>query len=480
MAEPKPRRCSSSLCKPSVKCTAAVICAIVLVGASCVSGQITTATPIRHVVFIMMENHSFDNIFGIYPFPNLSSAADQSGPDAAIQRPINLLSSPNLSDLSPVPKGQYATADPNEGYSVYHADWNHGRMNGFAANSGSQSMTYFTPSQLAIEWDFAEEYSIGDMYFSSYLSETAPNRLMSLAGYTPVTADYGPPPYLPVNNTIFGELSKLGVSWGYYVPSPSGVPYPLTYFQGISSYSGHLGSIADFEHSLMSGSLPSVSWVMPLGGTISGLDQHPSSNVTTGELWMAKVVSSVMGSPYWNSTAIFITYDEGGGYYDQVPPPNLDGNQLGFRVPLIVISPYAKEDYVSNSIMNHDSLLAFVDYNWGLPALNQFVADSTLPLDMFDFNQSYPGGSLIRMPLEFSNDSAFPLAPQISFGSLPYSRTGSDMLTLAALGRGLYTQSTSTYTPIYETPEVLVAVFAALVIALVALRRRINRHGPPT
>ena len=110
---------------------------------------------------------------------------------------------------------------------------------------------------------------------------------------------------------------------------------------------------------------------MPVGGGEPDVSQHPPQNVTDGELWLANVVNSVMQSPYWNSTAIFITYDEGGGYDDQVPPPVVDGTQLGFRVPFLVISPYAKEDYVSSTLLNHDSILAFIEYDWGLPALNR-------------------------------------------------------------------------------------------------------------
>jgi hypothetical protein len=141
-----------------------------------------------------------------------------------------------------------------------------------------------------------------------------------------------------------------------------------------------------------------------------------------------------MQSPVWNSTAIFITYDEGGGYYDQVPPPIVDGNQLGFRVPLIVISPYAKENYVSSTVLNHASLLAFIEYNWKLSVLNSFVGSSNIPLDFFNFNSTYLGGQILRAPMVLSSSAGFPQEFQILPSQLPYSRSGSSSILLEYSG----------------------------------------------
>lgn len=421
-----------------------------------------TRTPIHHVVVVMMENHSFDNIFGVYPGLNTSAGSLAS----QLTRPINLLGTPVLSNLSAVPVGTYSTPNPVEGYLAYHTDWNQGRMNGFAYGSGPQSMTYFTSAQLSLEWALAEEYGLGDMYFASYLSETAPNRLMSIAGFTPVENDYGPPPYIPYQETIFGELSSYGVTWGYFTPGYSnGVPYPLEYISGIAKHSGHFGSIAAFESLLSTPNLPAVSWVMPLGSTSADYSQHPPQNVTAGELWLLGVVDAVMKSPYWNSTAIFITYDEGGGFYDQVPPPTLQGVQLGFRVPLIVVSPFSKEDYVSHTVLNHASLLAFIDYNWMLPALNGFVLESNLPLDFFDFSQASTGTSSTRAPFILPNSTVFPAALQLPLTTLSYGRTGSSNVTLSSLGYPLYLAKDSAYTPFFES-SLFVTAAALLALAV--------------
>ena len=400
----------------------------------------STRTPISHAVFVMMENHSFDNIFGVYPAVTATTGSILT----QIQRPTNLLvGASNLPSLSPVPNGSFFTANPREGYSTYHSDWDNGLMDGFAQHSGSQSMTYFTSAQFALEWDWAQEYGLGDMYFASALTVTDPNRLFALAGQSSVTDDSGPPPYLSVNDSIFSQLSSSGVSWGYYVDNPAHDIFPLNYFSGINQYSQNIQSWDGFFSSLSAGSLPAVSWIMPVGGDAPGVSQHPTQNVTTGELWLANIVNSVMQSPLWNSTAIFITYDEGGGYYDQVPPPVVDGNQLGFRVPLIVISPYAKENYVSSTVLNHASLLAFVEYNWNLPALNAFVASSNVPLDFFTFNTS---NSVPTAPLVLALSATFPQPFQIPLDQLPYAHSGSSSILLGASGTNssLFTSTPAT------------------------------------
>jgi phospholipase C len=440
-----------------------------------------TTTPIKHVVFIMMENHSFDNMFGVYPTDNVSAP---TGLVAQLSTPLNLLGIHPPQGLRAVPPGTYYTADPVEGYIAYHRDWAHGSMSGFLANSGPQSLFYYGSSQMGVEWDLAEEYSLGDMYFASQLSETSPNRLYSLAGYSPVVNDYGPPPYLPFSDSIFAELTEYGVSWAYYVMDPSDGVATLSYFEGMSHYSSHIQSWSQFLEELNNNSVPAVSWVMPIDGGAEGYSQGPPSSVLRGELWLLYIVNAIEQSPEWNTTAIFITYDEGGGYYDQVAPPVLDGVQLGQRVPLIVVSPYAKEDYVSNTVLTHTSLLAFVDYNWRLPALNSLVLHSNIPLDVFDFNQSYPQGYLARPPISFSGlglpvppsiyassyphppslAALFPLNPQVPFSSLPYPRTGESSFTLASVSSQVFVEHDGGYTPLYADPVLQATVYMAMLV----------------
>lgn len=459
-----------------------------------------TRTPIKHVVILMMENHSFDNLFGIYgKLANGSMAA-------GVTVPLNLISGNHSASLRSVSSAIFSTPDPYEGYNNYHIDWNNGKMNGFLNGSGPNSLTYFTASQVAPEWGLAQQYSLADMYFSETLSETLPNRLYSLTGFSPVKSDQlAPPPYALYNQSIFGEMDKYGVSWSYYLQKPSAGIYPLNYISGISGHSSNIGSWNSFVNSVSAGNLPSVSWVSSISGGANGYSQHPSANILAGEMWMLYIVHLIMQSPIWNSTAIMITYDEGGGYYDQIAPPSVSGKQLGIRVPFILVSPYAKEDYVSGTVMTHTSILGFIDYNWNMPALNSLVLHSNLPLDMFNFNTPYSNGTLVRPPMAFNStqlallpsdlqnstvhdgaytnvSSLFPFNFQYITSGLPYSTTGSTTFNLSQLSGNVYVAHDISYVPSQQAPMpyyVTAAVIAIPAVFLVAillyLRRRMGK-----
>lgn len=443
-----------------------------------------TETPIKHVIIVTMENHSFDNIFGIYPYGGNSKWLYLQN---QITMPDDLNSASHPSGLEAVPPASFSTPDPIEGYTAYHLDWNGGKMNGFVTGSGPQSMTYFTAAQMAPEWVLAQEFSIGDMYFASALTATIPNRLYQIAGYSPVMNDYGLPPYIPFSETVFGELSNYGISWAYYVKNTADNSLIPPFIQGFP-YSKHLQNWNQFADEITSGTLPSVSYFGVIGGGASGYSQHPSDNVLAGEMLLLYIVDSVMKSPLWNSTAIFITYDEGGGYYDHVPPPVVDGQQFGFRVPLIVVSPYAKEDYVSNTLMNQASLISFIDYNWKILPLNSLVAHSNIPLDMFYFAEARPpfplnasAGFPVPSGIDFSPASApdspqtslFPYSFQIPVQSLPYNRTGSSSFNLSSVNDAVFVEHDTAYTPVFmSVPFLLILTALVLAASYIAVSRR--------
>ncbi|MCL6090996.1 MAG: alkaline phosphatase family protein [Candidatus Thermoplasmatota archaeon] len=458
-----------------------------MVSENTASNTDTTKTPIKHLIILMMENHSFDNLFGVYPNNPANNTTGQ------IIVPINLLSHPVNQNLTAVQNGSFQTSNPTEGYSNYHVDWNNGKMNNFLNGSGPSSMYYFTVNQMAIEWDLAQQFSLADMYFSSTLSETLPNRLYSLAGYSQVKQDQiFPTSYLPVSQTIFSEMSSHNVSWNYYFRNPSLGNYPLDFISGINKFSGNIAPWSSFTNSLQNGTLPDVSFVSMVSGGAYGYSQHPPDSVLPGQLMMLYITEQLMKSRYWNNSALIVTYDEGGGYYDQVAPPVTGGHQLGFRVPFILISPYAKEGYVSNTVMNHGSILAFIDYNWNLPALNYFVSKANLPLDLFNFNHTYSSGNVTRPPITFPDQvnrflptsmyfspldinsapnlsSVFPLVPQIPYNSLPYNRTGSSDVNLSQFSSQVYVSSNFGYTPLYFQDHFLEGVSAALILAVIGI-----------
>jgi len=355
------------------------------------------ATPIQHVIIITQENHSFDSYFGTYPTANgtlVDNVTSRLAPVNGI--PNGVCQTYRASCVSPHLTTAQSPENPVEGQLAYEADYS----SGFPLNSGPQSMVYFDYRSVPAYWDYAEEYGLADNYFAAVLSMTTPNRLMLLTGDTPVSSNYGPPPYIGYDSTIFKQLKVAGVTWGYYDffqgnPNP-GSAYPLNYISGLNDSQDSIKDVSFLLGELSSSSgLPAVSFVNFLGN--GGLSEHPPNSPSAGELEVVSLVDAVMQSGFWNSTAIFVTYDEGGGFYDHVAPPrafSIDHNftspllGLGQRVPLLVISPYSKVDHVSRLLLSPLSLLRFIGYNWGLSPLNARVADANLPTDFFNFTQS--------------------------------------------------------------------------------------------
>ncbi len=361
--------------------------------------QTGTATPIKHVIIVIYENHSVDNLFGVYPFgvpPIVNNVT------CSVMRPVNLVEGPgklmqiNVPWIPGIPLYTHpfyinssTPPDPIEGYTTYHEDYWYATQDGFPLLSGPQSMGYFSYEQVEVLWDYAEEYVLFDNYYSPVLDVTEPNRIAYLVGFPPSFHNDEASGIYSFNETIMYQLSTHNISWGYFVYDLEGIPWPISTLKGVS---GNFYNLSVFYQDLQDGNLPSVSWVMFLGGETGKYDMHPPDNVTAGAIAFSQVVNAVMGSRYWNSTAIFFTFDEGGGYYDQVTPPFVNGTSLGQRIPLLVISPYAKEAYVDNYTVSGYTLLAFVDYNWKLPWLTPWVQNSDLQglLNAFDFSAIRP------------------------------------------------------------------------------------------
>jgi phospholipase C len=414
----------------------------------------------------MQENHSFDNYFGTYPTAN-GTLLDFT--TAHLQRVDGLRDHVCLpyqaSCVSPHLSTSEAPSNPEEGQGTYQMDYaNNGT--GFANYSGPQSLIYFDYHSVAAYWDYAEEYGLGDKYFASALSTTTPNRLMILAGDTPVSANFGPPPFISYSKTVMRQLDYAGVSWGYYDylddSNARFNTYPLNYLSNVPSQAlGSVRDTSDLLRELGTGSgLSSVSFVNTLGDF--KLTEHPSFSPTLGEEWVVSIVNRVMESSFWPTTAIFITWDEGGGYYDHVVPSRdftinhgftQDLVGLGQRVPLLVISPYSKENFVSDTALSHLSLLHFIEYNWALPPLDELVAQSNLPLGFFNFSQAP------RTPMILSSPDVYPIPLQSrSNGSLSSIPVGYELVGIVAAvillgGLSRRTRRSSSAGPGNEKPE---------------------------
>jgi phospholipase C len=195
------------------------------------------------------------------------------------------------------------------------------------------------------------------------------------------------------NKTLGGELDDAKISWRYYTAE---TPHGDGGFWSAYSAIKRIYRGPDWQKDVISpqtlfftdvsnGDLPAVSWITP---TCENSD-HPGCGAKTGPAWVASIVNAIGQSAYWKSTAIFVTWDDYGGWYDHVPPKMLDYDGLGFRVPLLIISPYAKRDHVSHVRYELASILRFVEDRFGLDTLSASDARATSPAnDCFDFNQS--------------------------------------------------------------------------------------------
>lgn len=381
--------------------------------------------PISHIVIVFQENHVYDQYFGTYcssvgPYCNLNGTGyppglcvplDPSAPAQGCQSPYL---APSSLVTSPV--------DLVHDWGPAHEAYDNGSMDDFYLAEGKQISTfaYYNGAELPTYWDLAEEYGLGDNFFASVLSYSTPNHWYLLAGGAPnislSQSFHRPVPNPPVlspsmeqyldeaNNTetIVNLLANSTASWKYYDYSLSSYGQAINAQIGAgaaqsafdfwnplaavaSSYTpamkSHFVSSSAFFTDAAAGNLPNVSWVLPT----YNVSDHPTASLINGQGWVARIVNAVEASPDWNSSAIFITWDDYGGYYDHVPPPPLDATGVSFRAPLLVVSPYAREGYISHQFTYFESLLHLIEWRFGLASLTARDANAPLPLDYFDF-----------------------------------------------------------------------------------------------
>jgi len=192
------------------------------------------------------------------------------------------------------------------------------------------------------------------------------------------------------NNTLGAEMDTAGLSWAYYASTVYGDGGIWSAYQNIAPiYNGPdwskdvISPQTTFFSDVSNGNLRSLSWVTP---TCANSD-HAGCGAKTGPAWVASLVNAIGESQYWNNTAIFIFWDDYGGWYDPEPPAMLDYDGLGMRIPMLIVSAYAKKGHVSHTHYEHGSILKFVEETFGLPALAASDKRATAPDDAFDFNK---------------------------------------------------------------------------------------------
>lgn len=356
----------------------------------------STASPLRHVVVVVFQNSTFDHLFGTFPAAN-GNTVEGIRPTGLGYTQIDA----NGNQVSPFLLSDSMGPNLPEGRQEYLNVLNSGHMDKFAFYNGDVAMGYYDGSTpgMSILWGYAQQFALADQYFSSVIGEAPTNQLYMVAASDmdrtfSVQPFYGPcalPDPSAVAYTfpnVADQLFAKGISWGTFQEQLGncGHSQPIhNPFQFFSSthQSPNIQDYSQFSVQLQGGTLPAVSLVIPRPAD----DLHPGFNepLLTGLTFLQNLVQQVQNSLAWSTTAIIVTFDDGGGWYDHVPPPQIDSQGLGFRVPTLVISPYAKKGYVSHKVMDHVSILKLIQWNWSLPSLNARNDASGDMLDMFQF-----------------------------------------------------------------------------------------------
>jgi phospholipase C len=401
---------------------AAIVAAVIVAGIAMPRAQSAVSpsadvSKIQHIVIIMQENRSFDSYFGTYPG---ADGIPMSGGSPSVCLPsksgacVQLYHDSNDKNAGG-PHGEVPAA----------ADVDGGKMDGFvlqahsavrgcrdprnpvcAAGSGNDVAGYHDQRELPNYWTYAHNFVLQDRMFEPNASWSLPEHLFLVSEWSAKCSTLGdpascvselehpdlPPDFGPRNRVkepgrpdypwtdLTYMLHAHGVSWGFYVMKgnepdcgndgmacPSrrqsartpGIWNPLPSFDTVKQ-DGELGNVQDtsaFFAAARNGTLPSVSWLTPS----NRYSEHPPGTLSAGQAYVTGVINAIMRSPDWNSTAIFLTWDDWGGFYDHVAPPRVDRMGYGLRVPALVISPYAKQGFVDHQTLSHDAYAKFIE-----------------------------------------------------------------------------------------------------------------------
>ena len=334
--------------------------------------------------------------------------------------------------------------NPSPSWDESHVDWNRtnpfsvnptldgfvftaahdARVQGFFDVNGHRTMGYYDGNDLPYYYFLASNFATSDRWFTPIMSRTQPNRLYMLAG-TSAGHAYPPPPTAPPMNipTIFDELQTAGISWKVYVvdltlANPPKQDSAINFFTVSTKFPGNIVGIDQFQKDLDAGTLPSVAYIEP--GYVVGLDEHPGGDdsspgaqIQFGAQFVSTLINGLMKSSSWKDSVFILTFDEGGGFYDHVQPqptvspdgippqdlppgdlcttttgPTCDFVYTGFRVPLIVISPFSKKNFVSHTVADYTAWLRLVETRFSLPPLTKRDAAQMDMTEFFDFTNT--------------------------------------------------------------------------------------------
>ncbi|MGC1373964.1 MAG: alkaline phosphatase family protein [Candidatus Sulfotelmatobacter sp.] len=365
---------------------------------------------IQHIIFFIKENRTFDSMFGTFP-----------GAYGATQGKISTGATISLrheSDTLPY--------DLDHGWSSAISSMDNGAMDRFdltgEANVNGLFGAYSELYQADIPnyWSYAKTFTLGDQMFSSIHSDSFPNHLYTIAAGSGGVIGAPGPDAEPVNGwacdgpatartqvmddlgdlsyvfpcfdfeTLADTMDQAGVTWRYYAPGKGQLGYFFSTFDAINhirngpDWTQDVVPTTQFQTDAESGTLPPVSWVV-VG---KGLTDHPPKSICQGENATVTYLNALMQSPEWSSSVVFLVWDDFGGFYDHYPPPTVDEYGLGPRVPLIVISPYAKPGYIDHTQYEFSSVLKFIEEQYNLPPLSSRDANANDMMASFDFSQT--------------------------------------------------------------------------------------------
>ena len=359
-------------------------------------GATAATTPIKHLVVLMQENHTFDNYFGTYP------GAD--GIPAGVCMPRDPVT-PSAGCVAPYHLDTHRTTDLNHAVDVATTAINGGKMDGFVAAQnqrnlpGDLAMGWYDGSDLPFYWNLAASYILADRLFSSDMGGSKENHVYWIAGQS---GGNNVPASGYSFDTIFDRLQAAGVDWKFYVqnydPSinfrtTSGsakdaqtVWAPLVNFPRFldnPELASRIVDVSQYHKDLAAGTLPAVAYIVP-----SGNSEHPPGDVTIGQVYGTSLVTSLMTSSSWSSSLFVLTWDDWGGWYDHVAPPQVDGGGYGMRVPALLVSPYAPNGSIDKTTYDFTSILKFIEENWQLQPLTARDAAANSIGTGLDFNQA--------------------------------------------------------------------------------------------
>jgi len=382
--------------------------------------------PIQHVVIIFQENRTVDNLFNGFPGADTVTTGQTSTGQTVALQPVPFEAPYDLSHAH-VEKGR------NGGFVT---EYNHGQMNGFDLEHvvprpgftppPDAAYGYVPQSETTPYFALAKEFTFGDRMFQSNEGPSFPAHQYIISGTSIPSVgsnllaaeNVSTPKNMPSSNegcdspagslvalidpsgnesssifpcfdhpTLLDLLDAKSVSWKYYTPEPYFLwtgPDAIHHIRYGADWSNVSIPETNVFSDISQGHLPAVSWIIPTGAN----SDHANNLSNTGPSWVADVVNAIGTSQYWKNTAIFVTWDDWGGWYDHVKPPIYDSYELGFRVPLIVISPYAKAAYVSHTQHEFGSILRFVEERFGLGSLGYTDARADDFADCFNFSQA--------------------------------------------------------------------------------------------